>query len=72
MKYGNESQIDLIAAEVGGAVGAAPTGAQVELFNAFIDGCTEAVELGNLDVKVGITLSSLEYGLKWLLVFFFP
>ncbi|BAT80849.1 Protein CHROMATIN REMODELING 5 [Vigna angularis] len=51
MKYGNESQIDLIAAEVGGAVGAAPTGAQVELFNAFIDGCTEAVELGNLDVK---------------------
>ncbi|KAK8466942.1 hypothetical protein PHAVU_008G199800 [Phaseolus vulgaris] len=51
MKYGNESQIDLIAAEVGGAVGAAPTGAQIELFNALIDGCTEAVELGNLDVK---------------------
>jgi len=66
MKYGNESQIDLIAAEVGGAVGAAPTGAQIELFNALIDGCTEAVELGNLDVKVGITLSSLEYGLQWL------
>lgn len=51
MKYGNESQIDLIAAEVGGGVGAAPPGAQIELFNALIDGCTEAVELGNLDIK---------------------
>ncbi|CAJ1971278.1 unnamed protein product [Sphenostylis stenocarpa] len=51
MKYGNESQIDLIVAEVGGAVGAAPPGAQIELFNALIDGCTEAVELGNVDVK---------------------
>ncbi|KHN38371.1 Chromodomain-helicase-DNA-binding protein 2 [Glycine soja] len=51
LKYGNESQIDLIAAEVGGAVGAAPPGAQIELFNALVDGCTEAVELGNLDAK---------------------
>lgn len=59
LKYGNESQIDLIAAEVGGAVGAAPPGAQIELFNALVDGCTEAVELGNLDAKVNIMISSL-------------
>lgn len=60
MKYGNESQIDLIVAEVGGAVGAAPHEAQIELFNALIDGCTEAVEFGNLDVKVVKTISSIE------------
>ncbi|KAK7304940.1 hypothetical protein VNO77_42834 [Canavalia gladiata] len=51
MKFGNESQINQIAAEVGGAVGAAPPKAQIELFNALIDGCTEAVELGSLDPK---------------------
>ncbi|XLR27263.1 hypothetical protein S83_055163, partial [Arachis hypogaea] len=51
MKYGNESQIDLIVAEVGGALGAASLEAQCELFNALIDGCTEAAELGNLDSK---------------------
>ncbi|XP_061342770.1 protein CHROMATIN REMODELING 5-like isoform X2 [Gastrolobium bilobum] len=51
MKYGNENQIDLIVAEVGGTVGAAPPEAQTELFNALIDGCTEAVELGSLDLK---------------------
>ncbi|XP_061347775.1 protein CHROMATIN REMODELING 5-like [Gastrolobium bilobum] len=51
MKFGNESQINLIAAEVGGAVGAAPPDAQIELFNALIDGCTEAVDLGSLDPK---------------------
>lgn len=57
MKYGNENQVDLIVAEVGGAVEAAPPEAQVELFSALIDGCTEAVELGNLDLKVGVTFS---------------
>ncbi|XP_027343155.1 protein CHROMATIN REMODELING 5-like [Abrus precatorius] len=51
MKFGNESQINLIAAEVGGTVGAAPPEAQIELFNALIDGCTEAIELGSLDPK---------------------
>ncbi|KAK7276699.1 hypothetical protein RIF29_17844 [Crotalaria pallida] len=51
MKYGNESQINLIVAEVGGAVGVAPLEAQTELFNALIDGCAEAVELGSLDPK---------------------
>ncbi|XP_025665762.1 protein CHROMATIN REMODELING 5 isoform X1 [Arachis hypogaea] len=51
MKYGNESQIDLIVAEVGGALGAASLEAQCELFNALIEGCTEAAELGSLDPK---------------------
>jgi len=62
MKYGNENQIDLIAADVGGAVAAAPPEAQIELFNALIDGCSEAVEIGNLDIKVCITLNSLKPG----------
>ncbi|THG18520.1 hypothetical protein TEA_015218 [Camellia sinensis var. sinensis] len=44
-------QISLIAAEVGGAVEAAPTEAQIELFVALIDGCREAVEGGNFDPK---------------------
>lgn len=56
MKFGNQSQIDLIAAEVGGAVGAAPPESQIELFDALIDGCREAVERGNLDPKVGLTI----------------
>ncbi|CAL5201967.1 unnamed protein product [Lathyrus oleraceus] len=51
VKFGNESQINLIAAEVGGAVDAAPPKAQAELFNALIDGCREAVEVGSLDLK---------------------
>ncbi|CAI8596430.1 unnamed protein product [Vicia faba] len=51
MKFGNESQINLIAAEVGGAVEAAPLKAQAELFNALIDGSREAVEVGSLDLK---------------------
>ncbi|KAL2925921.1 Protein CHROMATIN REMODELING 5 [Bienertia sinuspersici] len=44
MKFGNASQIDLIAAEVGGAVEAAPVEAQIELFDALIDGCQEAAK----------------------------
>ncbi|CAK8538681.1 unnamed protein product [Lathyrus sativus] len=51
MKFGNENQIDLISADVGGAVVAAPPEAQIELFNALIDGCSEAAEIGNLDPK---------------------
>lgn len=54
MKFGNHSQISLIAAEVAGAVGAAPQEAQIELFDALIDGCREAVEVENLDPKVGL------------------
>ncbi|XP_059288014.1 protein CHROMATIN REMODELING 5 isoform X1 [Lycium ferocissimum] len=43
-KFGNDSQIDKISLEVGGAVQAAPTEAQVELFDSLIDGCREAVK----------------------------
>lgn len=52
MKFGNESQIGLIAGEVGGAVGAAKPEEQIELFNALIDGCRDAVESGSTDPKV--------------------
>lgn len=51
MKFGNQSQISLIAEDVGGAVGAAGPEAQIELFDALIEGCKEAVELGNPDPK---------------------
>ncbi|KAI9114738.1 hypothetical protein K1719_014436 [Acacia pycnantha] len=51
MKFGNESQIHLIAAEVSGAFAAAPPEAQIELFNSLTDGCKEAVELGSMDPK---------------------
>ncbi|MFQ6651183.1 hypothetical protein Gotur_023049 [Gossypium turneri] len=51
MKFGNESQITLIAEEVGGAVAAAPLDAQIELFNALVEGCREAVEVGNIEPK---------------------
>ncbi|KAG8660293.1 hypothetical protein MANES_02G141700v8 [Manihot esculenta] len=51
MKFGNVNQIDLIVAEFGGSVAAAPLDAQIELFDALIDGCKEAVDGGNLDPK---------------------
>lgn len=66
MKFGNENQIDLIAADVGGAVAAAPHEAQIELFNALIDGCSEAAEHGNLDLKVCMTFL-LNLVWKWLI-----
>lgn len=50
-KFGNDSQIDLISSEVGGAVEAAPTEAQVELFDSLIDGCREAVKGEVVDPK---------------------
>ncbi|KAJ4969882.1 hypothetical protein NE237_002981 [Protea cynaroides] len=50
-KFGNPSQIDLIVAEVAGVIEAAHPEAQIELFDALIDGCKEAVEEGNLDPK---------------------
>ncbi|PIN01988.1 Chromodomain-helicase DNA-binding protein [Handroanthus impetiginosus] len=50
-KFGNDSQISLIAAEVGGTVEAAPTEAQLELYDALIDGCKEAVKGETLDPK---------------------
>ncbi|KAK9125106.1 hypothetical protein Scep_013952 [Stephania cephalantha] len=50
-KFGNPSQIDSIAAEVGGAIEAAPPDAQIELFDALIDGCKEAVKGESTDPK---------------------
>ncbi|GLT50732.1 hypothetical protein SLA2020_241980 [Shorea laevis] len=51
MKFGNENQINFIAEEVGGTVAVAPQEAQIELFDALIDGCRAAVEGGSLDPK---------------------
>ncbi|CAN1170496.1 Protein CHROMATIN REMODELING 5 [Linum perenne] len=51
MKFGNLSQLDLIAAEVGGAFAAAPPDAQIELFDALVEGCKEATEVENMDPK---------------------
>ncbi|CAL1403659.1 unnamed protein product [Linum trigynum] len=51
MKFGNLSQLDLIAAEVGGAFAAAPQDAQIELFDALVDGCKEASEVESMDPK---------------------
>lgn len=50
-KFGNDSQIDSIVAEVGGVVEEAPTEAQVELYDALVDGCKEAVNGENFDPK---------------------
>ncbi|GFQ02892.1 protein chromatin remodeling 5 [Phtheirospermum japonicum] len=50
-KFGNDSQISLIAAEVGGIVEAAPIDAQIELYDALIDGCREAVKGDTMDPK---------------------
>ncbi|XP_039028589.1 protein CHROMATIN REMODELING 5-like [Hibiscus syriacus] len=51
MKFGNENQITSIAEEVGGTVAAAPLDAQIELFNALVEGCREAIEVGNVEPK---------------------
>ncbi|GMH11458.1 hypothetical protein Nepgr_013299 [Nepenthes gracilis] len=51
LKFGNASQINLIAAEVGGAIEAAPVEAQLELFDALVDGCQEAVKGEDLELK---------------------
>lgn len=51
MKFGNPSQIDLIATEVGGAIEAAPVEAQIELFDALVDGCQEATKGEIIDPK---------------------
>ncbi|GAB2277059.1 Protein CHROMATIN REMODELING 5 [Dionaea muscipula] len=51
MKFGNPSQIGFIAAEVGGAIEAAPMEMQLELFDSLIYGCQEAVNGEDLDPK---------------------
>ncbi|XP_011622955.1 protein CHROMATIN REMODELING 5 [Amborella trichopoda] len=50
-KFGDQSRISLIVAEVGGAIEAAPVHAQIELFNALIDGCKEVINGMNGDGK---------------------
>ncbi|XP_051120331.1 protein CHROMATIN REMODELING 5 isoform X2 [Andrographis paniculata] len=50
-KFGNDSQISLIASEVGGIVESAPTDAQIELYDALLDGCKEAVKGESFDAK---------------------
>ncbi|KAK9154723.1 hypothetical protein Sjap_002203 [Stephania japonica] len=65
-KFGNPSQIDSITAEVGGAIEAAPPDAQIELFDALIDGCKEAVKGESTDPKgplldfFGVPVKALE------------
>lgn len=44
----------MISEEVGGSVEAAPVDAQVELFDALLDGCREAVKGGTMDPKVNL------------------
>ena len=66
MKFGNESQITLIAEEVGGAVAPAPPDAQIELFIALVEGCREAVEVGNAEPKV----RSMSYKLNLVFQFY--
>jgi len=56
MKFGNHNQMACIAEEVGGVVEAAPEEAQVELFDALIDGCKESVETGNFEPKVKLEI----------------
>ncbi|CAH8375085.1 unnamed protein product [Eruca vesicaria subsp. sativa] len=51
MKFGNHNQIACIAEEVGGVVEAAGEEAQVELFDALIDGCRESVETEDFESK---------------------
>lgn len=48
--------MNLIAAEVGGAVEAAPVDSQIELFDALIDGCQEAAKEAKIDPKVFINI----------------
>lgn len=59
MKFGNHNQIACIAEEVGGVVEAAPEEAQVELFDALIDGCRESAETGNFESKVKLEIKHL-------------
>lgn len=67
MKFGNHDQIACIAEEVGGIIEAAPEEAQVELFDALIDGCRESVETENFEPKVKPEIKHL----NWRLLFGF-
>lgn len=60
-KFGNDGQITLIASEVGGAIEAAPIEAQIELYDALIDGCHEAVKVESADAKVGLITAYTQF-----------
>lgn len=62
MKFGNQSQLSSIVAEVGGAIEAAPSHAQIELYDALVDGCREAVQ-GHPETK-GIILDFFGISVK--------
>lgn len=66
MKFGNHNQIACIAQEVGGVIEAAPEEAQVELFDALVDGCRESVETESFDSKVKIEIKHLNWSLFFL------
>eukprot|EP00252_Welwitschia_mirabilis_P022955 TRINITY_DN6373_c0_g1_i2.p1 TRINITY_DN6373_c0_g1~~TRINITY_DN6373_c0_g1_i2.p1 ORF type:complete len:1772 (+),score=448.14 TRINITY_DN6373_c0_g1_i2:174-5489(+) len=53
-KFGDPSRINLIAAEVGGAIEHATTRAQVELFESLVNGCNKAIEMANDEGKGAI------------------
>ena len=55
-EIGDSSRITLIAAEVGGSIESATSHAQVELFNALVDGCKEVMKKGNGEGKVCVLL----------------
>ncbi|XP_058107074.1 protein CHROMATIN REMODELING 5 isoform X1 [Magnolia sinica] len=61
-KFGNPDQISLIVEEVGGAIEAAPSQAQIELFEALVDGCRQVVR-GNPETK-GILLDFFGIAVK--------
>ncbi|EPS67001.1 hypothetical protein M569_07775, partial [Genlisea aurea] len=50
-KFGDDNHMSSIASEVGGVIEAAPPDAQIELYDALIDGCREAVKGDDLDAK---------------------
>lgn len=50
-KYGDTNRINVIAAEVGGSIESATTRAQIELFEALINGCKEVVRAVNGEGK---------------------
>ncbi|XVE78963.1 hypothetical protein DITRI_Ditri14bG0020600 [Diplodiscus trichospermus] len=62
MKFGNENQITVIAEEVDGAVAAAPLDSQIELFRALVEGCREAVEVGNAEPKIASGINYHGFG----------
>ncbi|KAJ7558758.1 hypothetical protein O6H91_04G054500 [Diphasiastrum complanatum] len=53
-KYGDKSRIGMIAMDVGGIVEDAASGAQLQLWDALVKGCKEAVKKAGSDTKAAI------------------